>query len=263
MSPPSNEPDSGIPPLSRRSFFAIAGVLAAASALATDIANPLSASAAVAWGYPFTAPSPISDYFGTRGGAHKGVDFDPGAGTPIYAIADGQIIISGVTGTDGAYGESIWIQHADGYRSIYAHMEVGTRIPVGRVTRGQYIGKVGNTGHSYGAHLHLEIHRNNTPINPLPFVQNAPLPGQDPQMTPEQAALLAQIAADVQWIKDRIGGTLSSPNLSSEFAFLKNRVGGDGSTPNITQDMTWLKTRVGGSGTSPSITDQLRAIQGV
>jgi hypothetical protein len=218
----------------------------------------------VTWGYPFTSTAPISDYFGTRGGRHQGVDFTPGIETPIHAIADGHIIISDVTGDDGAFGESIWIDHGDGYRSIYAHMLENTRVPAGQyVTRGQYLGQVGDTGHSFGAHLHLEIRRNGTPINPLPFVQNAPRPGQDPQMTPEQAALLAQVAADVQWIKDRIGGTLSSPNLSSEFAFLKNRIGGDGATPNITQDVTWLKTRIGGSGTAPTITDQLRAIQGV
>ncbi|MFJ2553558.1 hypothetical protein [Microbacterium sp. NPDC087591] len=82
-------------------------------------------------------------------------------------------------------------------------------------------------------------------------------------MTPEQAALLAQVAADVRWIKDRIGGTTTnSPSLSSEFQTIRSRIGGEGSTPNISQDVSWLKTRIGGSGTDVSLTDRIRAIQG-
>ncbi|MCB8044326.1 M23 family metallopeptidase [Microbacterium oxydans] len=69
-------------------------------------------------------------------------------------------------GTRGAYGESIHIQHADGYRTVYAHMLEGTRIGTGPVSRGQFIGKVGDTGQSTGPHLHIEVQRNGVALNP-------------------------------------------------------------------------------------------------
>ncbi len=86
-----------------------------------------------------------------------------------------------MSGTDGAYGESVWIQHADGYRTIYAHMTPGTRVGTGPVKRGDYIGRVGNTGNSYGPHLHIELHRNNVAIDPDPFINDAPLASTTPQ----------------------------------------------------------------------------------
>ncbi len=161
--------------VSRRTFFAATGLALAASAVSFDLfGRPHSAAAAVTWGYPFTFYSGRSRGF-TGPNAHAGIDYTPGEGTPIHAVADGTIIISGVTGSNGAYGESIWIQHGDGYRTIYAHMQVGTRVPVGPVQRGQYIGRVGDTGRSFGAHLHIELHHNGVPINPDPFINAAPL----------------------------------------------------------------------------------------
>lgn len=171
----SSTPSSHPPrPLSRRTFVAAAGTAIAASAVAADIfGRPTAASAAVTWGYPFASLSSRSRGFIPN--VHAGIDFTPGEGTPIYAVADGTIIISGITGTANAYGESIWIQHADGYRSIYGHMLEGTRVPVGPVRRGDYLGRVGNTGKSTGPHLHLEIRLNDAPINPDPFMNGAPL----------------------------------------------------------------------------------------
>lgn len=135
------------------------------------------------WGYPFTFRSGRSRGFTGQysQGGHAGIDYTPGNLTPIHAAADGTIIISGVSGSDGAYGESIWIQHADGYRTIYAHMTPGTRVGTGPVKRGDYIGRVGNTGNSFGAHLHIELHHNGVAINPDPFINAAPLAGTTPQ----------------------------------------------------------------------------------
>jgi hypothetical protein len=150
-----------------------------AAAVGVELLSPAGAYAAVAWGYPFTFRSGRSRGFtgAYSQGLHAGIDYTPGIRTPIHAVADGDIIISGITGSGGAYGESVWIQHADGYRSIYAHMFPGTRAPVGPVRRGEKIGEVGNTGQSYGAHLHIEIHRNNVALDPDLFINDAPLAG--------------------------------------------------------------------------------------
>ncbi len=158
--------------------MAATSVAVAASAVSFNLfGRPLAASAAVTWGHPFTFYSGRSRGFVGPYPSHAGIDYTPGAGTPIHAVADGTIIISGVSGTGGAYGESIWIQHADGFRTIYAHMQVGTRIPTGPVARGQYIGRVGSTGNSSGPHLHIELHSNNVAINPDPYINSAPLAG--------------------------------------------------------------------------------------
>jgi hypothetical protein len=261
MSPPNNEFESGLPPLSRRTLFAVAGVLAAATAVAADLGRPLEASAAVAWGHPFAYRAVPGSPFGMRDtGMHEGQDYPASTDTPIYAVADGT-----VTNRDwiGGYGNAVFISHAEGWSSRYAHMNAASALSPGQVVRrGDLVGYVGNTGNSYGPHLHIELRINGTAVNPIPYIQDAQLAGQEPQMTPEQAALLAQVAADVKWIKDRIGGTVSSPTLASEFNVVRSRIGGEGATPNISQDVSWLKARIGGSGSDTSITDRLRAIQG-
>lgn len=183
--PGEAQPDGG---LSRRGFIVGATVALSASVVGTELLQPASASAAVIWGYPFTKHSGRSRGFTGQysSGGHAGIDYIPGDGTPIHAVADGTIIISsGSSGNGGAYGESVWIQHSDGYRSIYAHMRAGTRAPLGPVSRGQKIGEVGNTGNSSGSHLHLEIQRNDVALDPDPFVNKAPFPGTStPPPTP-------------------------------------------------------------------------------
>ena len=187
MSPPPRKlPPPAVddaPPMSRRNFMVATTAALAASAVGVELATPAPAAAAVTWGYPFTATSGRSRGFSGANG-HAGVDYTPGNLTPIHAVADGTIIISRVSGDDGAYGESIWIQHADGYRTIYGHMAPNTRVPVGPVKRGDFIGRVGTTGRSTGPHLHLELRRNDVPINPDPFIDSAPRAEASPQ-TPE------------------------------------------------------------------------------
>ena len=91
---------------------------------------------------------------------HEGVDFTPGAGSPIQAIADGVVRIA--TNSGGAYGVTVVIDHViDGQlvSSRYAHMQYGSlQVAVGQhVTVGTVIGRTGNTGRSFGAHTHFEI----------------------------------------------------------------------------------------------------------
>jgi murein DD-endopeptidase MepM/ murein hydrolase activator NlpD len=134
--------------------------------------------AVVQW--PLDPSTPISSLFGPRScegcsTMHSGIDFTPGAGVPIAAIADGVVV--GSTVIDGSWGEHLVIEHdIDGvtYRSSYAHMQWGSSpFAIGdTVQRGEIIGRVGNTGQSYGAHLHFTIQNSaGTFINPLPWMR--------------------------------------------------------------------------------------------
>lgn len=117
--------------------------------------------------WPFTQGVPIVSGFGPRAAPcdicstfHKALDFAPGAGTPIQAIADG--VVSAVNSISWELGVHIKIDHVvDGQKvsSLYAHMQEGTEaVALGEaVTVGQVIGRVGNTGLSMGPHLHFEI----------------------------------------------------------------------------------------------------------
>ncbi|RKT36817.1 peptidase M23-like protein [Microbacterium sp. AG1240] len=129
---------------------------------------------AVQW--PYAVGVPMTYGFGMRDGRlHQGTDFVPGAGAHIQAIADG--IVSIATDNGGAYGVTIVIDHlVDGQlvSSRYAHMEYDSRqVEVGdTVSVGQYIGRTGDTGRSFGAHLHFEILRDGTTAtDPLPWLQ--------------------------------------------------------------------------------------------
>lgn len=121
---------------------------------------------AIVW--PVVDPSRTSDVFGPRGSGcsgcsafHDGIDFLPGAGTPILSIADGVIVTA--TSNGGGLGNYVEVQHnirGELITSLYAHMESGSiQVSVGqRVTAGQQLGAVGSTGQSTGPHLHLEMY---------------------------------------------------------------------------------------------------------
>jgi hypothetical protein len=87
----------------------------------------------------------------------------------ILAAADGTIVYASTGIWDGGYGDNIWIEHDNGYRTHYAHMEE-IYVNVGdTVTKGQPIGKMGNTGRVYGPTgiaLHFELEYNGTKVDP-------------------------------------------------------------------------------------------------
>ena len=97
---------------------------------------------------------------------HKGIDFAAPIGTPVYAGGNG---IVEYVGRNGGYGKYIRIRHNNEYKTAYAHLNSYKKgISKGvRVTQGEVIGYVGNTGRSTGPHLHYEIIYQNKQINPL------------------------------------------------------------------------------------------------
>ena len=95
---------------------------------------------------------------------HEGLDFSAATGTPIIASAGGVISRSG---WDSQYGNVIEINHAEGFKTRYAHASQ-LLVRVGQtVKRGDVIAKVGNTGRSTGPHLHYEVMKAGAHINPL------------------------------------------------------------------------------------------------
>lgn len=119
----------------------------------------------------------ISSNFGTRWGKlHKGLDISNGAsyGHSIVAAADGTVIYSNTSNSwGGGYGYYCMVDHgkdAQGRQivTLYAHMSKNNSYVGQKVTGGKTVlGKIGNTGNSYGAHLHFEVRVDGTPTDPL------------------------------------------------------------------------------------------------
>lgn len=117
-------------------------------------------------GWPISGP--ILSGFGMRGGRmHTGLDIGAKYGAAVGAAGSGTVIRAG---WHGGYGRTVDIDHGDGVVTRYAHL---SRIGVGlgeAVERGQYIGRVGSSGHSTGPHLHFEVIINGSPRNPLKYL---------------------------------------------------------------------------------------------
>ncbi|PPB81734.1 murein DD-endopeptidase MepM/ murein hydrolase activator NlpD [Albidovulum inexpectatum] len=109
--------------------------------------------------------------FGRRWGRmHEGVDLAGPIGTPIQAPADGVVVFAG---RQSGYGNLIKIRHEFGIETRYGHLS-RIRVKVGqKVSRGEVIGDMGNTGRSTGPHLHYEVRVNGKPVNPMTFIKAA------------------------------------------------------------------------------------------
>ncbi|HEU4703062.1 MAG TPA: peptidoglycan DD-metalloendopeptidase family protein, partial [Conexibacter sp.] len=98
---------------------------------------------------------------------HPGVDIGVPAGTPIRAGGSGTVVIAGY---NGGYGNYTCIDHGGGVSTCYAHQSA-IHVGVGQhVSQGQVIGLVGNTGFSFGAHLHFEVRVNGAVTQPLNYL---------------------------------------------------------------------------------------------
>jgi murein DD-endopeptidase MepM/ murein hydrolase activator NlpD len=110
------------------------------------------------------------DPFNGSSRQHEGQDLAGAYGTPIYATADGVVIHAG---WENGYGRLVKIKHEFGVETRYGHL-AQVRVEVGqRVSRGDRIGDMGNSGRSTGTHLHYEIRLSGTAINPMTFIKAA------------------------------------------------------------------------------------------
>jgi murein DD-endopeptidase MepM/ murein hydrolase activator NlpD len=121
---------------------------------------------------------PMSSYrytsgFGSRWGRlHAGIDLAAPVGTPIYSVSSGKVMKAGYT---GACGNNVWVEHWDGTVTRYCHLDY-ISVGVGqRVAPGEKLGGNGNTGRSYGPHLHFEVRpggMNGDPVDPMPWLRS-------------------------------------------------------------------------------------------
>jgi murein DD-endopeptidase MepM/ murein hydrolase activator NlpD len=98
--------------------------------------------------------------------AHRGVDYGSPHGSPIYATADGTVKFSG---SKGAYGNMVILQHGQRFSTVYAHMsKISSKSKQGKkIRQGDVIGYVGRSGRVTGTHLHYEFRVNGEQIDPL------------------------------------------------------------------------------------------------
>jgi hypothetical protein len=105
--------------------------------------------------------------FGVGRDFHPGIDIAGPTGIPVVATAEGTVLAAG---WDQGYGKSIRILHGEGLETLFGHLDSVVVSPGERVSRGEVIGYLGNTGLSTGPHLHYEILRNNRPVNPTRYI---------------------------------------------------------------------------------------------
>lgn len=160
--------------------------LAIAGSAATTVITSEQGSTPVAsgeWGYPLAGT-----YFTGRGFGynpvtgcsfcstnHKGYDMSQGCGSTIYAAGPGVVVTAGPL---SGWGNTVRIDHGDELVTLYGHMQWNSlRVTVGQpVTAGTPLGAEGNTGKSFGCHLHYEVLKSRTSVDPEPFMAGLGLP---------------------------------------------------------------------------------------
>lgn len=115
-------------------------------------------------------------------GRSHGIDLAAPSGTPYYAVAGGKVILAR---SNGGYGNCIVIDHGGGVISLYGH-STSLAVKEGDIVEaGQKIGTVGDTGYSFGPHLHFEIHVEGERVDPIDFLKGrgADIPGKTDALT--------------------------------------------------------------------------------
>ena len=163
---------------------------------------------------------------------HSGIDYAASTGTPVYAVREGTIQPTSMD-SDG-YGNYVQIQHTDGAQSLYAHLSEKVRSS-GHVRAGDLIGKVGSTGNSTGPHLHFEVRKNGTHIDPTGYLTGSITPSAAADGTTPPGGVDAAVnpyVAQVSTTGISIFGTAASKSLfesrSGELVFSTDGPGGTG-----------------------------------
>ena len=160
---------------------------------------------------------------------HKGIDYGPRKpgtqGDAVKASASGIVAKAGV---GKGYGNVIYLKHDDGYETRYAHLSGFTVGEGQRVTQGQQIGTLGNTGIGSGPHLHFEVLKAGERVNPLTLLgggtvspdPSATEPGNEPTNAPGQVP-----AAPVVGEMPKVASKSSDMEIAKKEASLANRTG--------------------------------------
>jgi murein DD-endopeptidase MepM/ murein hydrolase activator NlpD len=139
----------------------------------TERTSPVTSQAAQIEWTPMLDQVTITSLYGQRWGRnHNGVDFDAETGDPVYAAYPGTVKSAG---WETGFGNLVIIDHGEGVETYYAHnSEVKVR-PGDYVDAGDRIALAGNTGFSFGSHVHFEVHVNGRPVEPLDYLAGAGL----------------------------------------------------------------------------------------
>lgn len=159
--------------------FALAGSAASTIPAKVDATPAVSGE----WGFPLDGgyskgrgfgyhPVQGCGYCSTN---HQGYDMAQGCGATIRAAGSGRVITAG---SWQGYGNAVRIDHGGELVTLYGHMQWGSlRVSVGEQVRaGAPLGAEGNTGKSFGCHLHFEVQKFGTPVDPEPFMAGVGLP---------------------------------------------------------------------------------------
>lgn len=117
---------------------------------------------------------------------HSGIDFSAPEGTKIQATGDG--VVKHVEKKSTGYGLNIMIDHGYGYETRYAHMNEILVKEGQKVTKGEVIGLIGDTGSSTAPHLHYEVHYKGKPVNPIQYVMDG--------LSPDEYDALVKMASE-------------------------------------------------------------------
>jgi murein DD-endopeptidase MepM/ murein hydrolase activator NlpD len=164
------------------------------------LASPLKFTPRITSGFNYRRMHPILGH--ER--AHLATDYGAPTGSPVVAIANGTVTFAGWS---DSYGNLVRIKHASGLSSGYAHLSrIDPGVRAGRsIKQGELVGLVGQTGLATGPHLHFEMAKNGTPINPVPALKKGePAPPLDGKLKAEFAKQIAPVQSKLD---------VSSPEL--------------------------------------------------
>jgi murein DD-endopeptidase MepM/ murein hydrolase activator NlpD len=134
----------------------------------TGAMSTLNQPAPTVWVLPIRSYT-VTSFYGRRWGAlHAGVDLAAPEGTPFYAAAAGRVVLSR---WNSGYGYNVMIDHGGGVLTVYGHASKLLVREGQPVNAGDRIALVGNTGHSFGSHLHFEVRLDERPVEPLGFMR--------------------------------------------------------------------------------------------
>jgi murein DD-endopeptidase MepM/ murein hydrolase activator NlpD len=129
--------------------------------------TPDAGSVVASGNFVWPAGGRITQYFAWY---HKGIDIANSSAPNILAADSGTVVVAGWPDAYG-YGNRVIIDHGNGYRTLYGHLSSIYVVPGQTVSRGSAIGRMGTTGRSTGVHLHFEVIRNGSYLNPIGVLQ--------------------------------------------------------------------------------------------
>lgn len=121
-------------------------------------------------GYASSSYGYRTDPFSGKRAFHRGIDFHAARGSDVLAVADGVVAFSGKR---SGYGNTVEIDHGNGYMTRYGHNQENLVEPGQRIRSGDTVARMGSTGRSTGSHVHFEVWLNDKVVNPYQYLQPA------------------------------------------------------------------------------------------